>query len=94
MTVTVPDAIADLPPTSKLLYVLIAAADEPLTTNDMVDRSGMPRSTVHTALDRLRDTPVLVRHNSVRTPKGYEYTAAGDDAHTSTERAVEGDSRT
>lgn len=53
------DAVADLPPSAKLVYLVLQEADGALTQSEVCDRTLLPRRTVRTALGRLDDEDLV-----------------------------------
>jgi hypothetical protein len=62
--VYIPDAVADQPPSAKLVYVILAY-EGPCAQAELAERSNIPQRTVRFAGTRLQDeTDVLESRNS------------------------------
>lgn len=82
MTTDRRDAVADLPPSAKLVFVVLERTDR-LTQAGLADETLLPRRTVRYALDELRDADVLREELNVRDARQRFYSLAdpggGDD---------------
>ena len=66
--VAVDKRVEHLPPAAKLVYVILAEADDPLTKQDLKTATRLPRSTLHNALTCLDQAGVLERQPDLRDP--------------------------
>jgi DNA-binding MarR family transcriptional regulator len=71
----VPPAAADATPAEKMV-LLVLKRDEWLTVNDIAARTHHRRTTLYTALDRLREREYVERRQSPGHPNAYEYRIA------------------
>lgn len=60
MSLAVDDAVADLQPSSRLVHLVIVAADEPLTTEEIATRTHLHKDTVRKAVRALQTHSGLV----------------------------------
>ena len=64
------DGPADLTPSAKFVYYVLAEADRPLTTPQIAARTAIDGRTVRRALDDLRDADLVeTRPPGVRNPR-------------------------
>ena len=59
MTTIVPSTLADLPPSCKLVWVVLTTSDGPMTRAEIIERGQMKESTADYALRRLADEDVV-----------------------------------
>jgi NAD+ kinase len=53
------DAVRDLPPSAKLVYLVLQEEDGPLTQQDVIERTLLPARTARAALRELVDEDVV-----------------------------------
>ncbi|MFW5903726.1 MAG: MarR family transcriptional regulator, partial [Haloferacaceae archaeon] len=68
----IPPAAGDLPPSSKVV-LLILEGDGWMSVNDLLEATHLDRTTLHHALQRLLETPLVERRPSPHNPRGHEY---------------------
>lgn len=71
----VPPAAADASASEKMV-LLVLSRDEWLTVNDIAARTHHRRTTIYTALDRLREREYVERRQATGHPNAYEYRLA------------------
>lgn len=54
----IPEDLHDAPPAPRLVYLALEHADDPVTTTQLVETTGLPERTVRDAINRLRDRDV------------------------------------
>lgn len=59
MTTTVPPALADLPPSCKLVWYVLDTSSDPLTRQEILAETHLKESTADYALRRLTDADVV-----------------------------------
>ncbi|WP_435065871.1 MarR family transcriptional regulator [Halobaculum sp. EA56] len=64
-TTSIPDDHHDLPPSAKLVYTVLDYADEPLTQQEIRERSALTGRTARYALERLEERGLIESRPSV-----------------------------
>ena len=73
MVLSVPDSLADETPSTRLTYLILQAAESPLTRNEIAERAGLQPSTVGNNLQALRREIELRRRPCLRDKRANVY---------------------
>lgn len=75
MTVAIENAdVADLPPSSKVVYLILLGAERPLEFGEIRERGNLPKGTMQGGLRRLREADVIIASRSLVNPGNNWYT--------------------
>ena len=73
MSLSVPDTLTDQTPSTRLTYLVLQAAERPLTRNEIAERAGLEPSTIGKNLRALRRKTSLQRRPCLRDKRANVY---------------------
>jgi DNA-binding MarR family transcriptional regulator len=68
------DRLVNLPPSAKLVFRVLQH-DQPLTSQDIAEKTLLPKRTVRDALSKLNDADLAEKHTDPRQPRTRLYTS-------------------
>lgn len=74
-----PESLAPLPPSAKLVFVTLDTYG-PQRSGELVERTALPRRTVHDGLDQLKDINAVEPRPCLEDRRATEYLATLDSA--------------